>query len=92
MRKLPFRAGEINPDTPFDIVNAWNTKAAAAVVATDLNLGKQLPAASNPKAKSAAADQIASSADRRRQREGLVVTFGNWDKLKQNSIRALRSI
>ena len=92
MRKLPFRAREVNPDTPFGIVSAGNTsastiKAVAAVVATDPNLGKKLPAASNPKAKSVAAAKIASSAERKRQREALVVTFGSWDNIHAENIR-----
>ena len=87
-----FRAGEINPDTLFGIVSAGNTsastiKAAAAVVATDPNIGKKLPATSNPNAKSAAEANIASSAERKRQREALVVTFGSWDKIHVENIR-----
>ena len=80
MRRLPFRAGEVKPKTPFGIDSAGNNsastiKAAAAVVATDPNLGKKLPAPILPKAESAAAANIADSAERKRQRDCL------WSRL-----------
>lgn len=43
--------------------------------------------ANNPKAKSVAAAKIASSAERKRQREALVVTSGNWDRIHAENIR-----
>ena len=92
MRRYPFRPNEIDPKTALGVCAAGNAsastlKVAATVVVTDLARGVAPAAPASPKAKASPKSKVLDTAERKKQRESLRFTIGNWDNVHKDNIK-----